>query len=258
MKLLFKYLGIQFKSQLQYKISFFLTFIAQVLTFFTFYFAIYALFNKFGNLKSFSFYEVLLCFSIVQIGFSFSEIFARGFDRFDRLIINGEFDRLIVRPQNIYLQVIGSIIAYERIGKLVQALVLFFIAISNLNIDIDIIKIITIVLMMIGTICVFFGIFILGASFCFVTLQGLEVINIFTDGGREMAQYPMGIYKKQFLYFFTFIIPFACVNYYPLLYVLGRSHNAIYTILPIIGIIFIIPCIMVFNRGIRSYRGTGS
>jgi ABC-2 type transport system permease protein len=77
---------------------------------------------------------------------------------------------------------------------------------------IRIIDMLTIVFMIIGVISIFVGLFIMGAAFCFVTIQGLELRNIFTDGGREMAPYPMGIYKKSFLYFFTVIIPFSYVN----------------------------------------------
>ena len=50
-------------------------------------------------------YEVLLTFSIIQFGFSMNELFARGIDSFDKLIIDGSFDRLLLRPQNILLQV---------------------------------------------------------------------------------------------------------------------------------------------------------
>ena len=48
----------------------------------------------------------------------------------------------------------------------------------------------------------FTGIFILAATLCFWTIQGLEVANIFTDGGREMAQYPLIIYQKWVTVFF--------------------------------------------------------
>jgi ABC-2 type transport system permease protein len=74
---------------------------------------------------------------------------------------------------------------------------------------------------------IFTGIFILAATMCFWTIQGLEVANIFTDGGREMAQYPLNIYQKWVPVFFTFIIPFGCVNYLPLLYILDKVNGPI-------------------------------
>ena len=44
------------------------------------------------------------------------------------------------------------------------------------------------------------------AAYCFVTIKGLEVRNVFTNGGKHMAQYPVGIFRKGIVIIFTFII----------------------------------------------------
>ena len=73
-----------------------------------------------------------------------------------------------------------------------------------------------------------------------------------------MAQYPIGIFKKGFVTFFTFIIPFGFVNYYPLLYLLGKSDNKLLIISPLITVIYLIPSIAIFYKGIKKYSSTGS
>ncbi|GMQ62677.1 hypothetical protein AN2V17_19090 [Vallitalea sp. AN17-2] len=75
-----------------------------------------------------------------------------------------------------------------------------------------------------------------------------------------MFQYPLGIYKKWVKNFFTFVVPFGCVNYYPLMYLLDKnnSNNILYIISPIFGILFIIPCLLVWRIGVRHYKSTGS
>jgi ABC-2 type transport system permease protein len=107
---------------------------------------------------------------------------------------------------------------------------------------------------------IFAGIFILFATLCFWTVQGLEVGNIFTDGGREMAQYPLNIYQRWVTVFFTFIIPFGCVNYLPLLYLLDKAHGEAwrYMAMPLAGALFLLPCLLVWQIGVRHYRSTGS
>jgi hypothetical protein len=67
-------------------------------------------------------------------------------------------------------------------------------------------------------IAVFAGIFLLAAW----SIQGIEAANIFTYSGREIAQYPLGIYQKWVTRFFTLVIPFGCVNYLPLLFILDK------------------------------------
>ena len=96
MKLYFNSLALHLKSELEYRMSFIISFLSQILIFFTYYFVIIALFSKFDNIKGFTLYEVLLCFSIIQFGIAFNEVFARGIDKFDKLIIEGGFDRLIL------------------------------------------------------------------------------------------------------------------------------------------------------------------
>ena len=258
MKLYFKALGMHLKSELEYRVNFILSFISQILVFFTYYFVIIALFTKFDNIKGFTMFEVLLCFSVIQFGFSFNEVFARGVDRFDVLIVHGDFDRLLLRPKNIILQVLCSDSDFVKLSRLIQSLIVLVISLINLDISWSITKVITLVLMLISSCVIFFGIFLLAASYCFYTVQGLEVRNVFTDGGKHMAQYPIGIFQREFVLFFTFIIPYAFVNYYPLLYFLGKKDSFIYGISSIIVFVYLIPCILMFYKGIKRYSSVGS
>lgn len=258
MKLYLYYLKMHLKSRMQYKISFTLSFISQILVFFTYYFIIIALFQKFNNIKGFTIYEVLLTFAVIQFGFAINETFARGIDHFDKLIVSGEFDRILVRPRSTLLQTLGYEIDYTKICKIIQAIIVLIIAIINLNITWDINKILTLIFMLLSSVFIFFGIFLLAASYCFITVQGLEVRNVFTDGGKHMAQYPIGIFNKGFIWFFTFIIPYAFVNYYPLLYLLGKTNNNLYMYSPFLILVFLIPCFVAFKLGSKKYSSSGS
>jgi len=258
MSLYFKYFKIHLKSELQYKMSFVLSFISQFFVFFGYYFTILCLFDKFSNLKGFSLYEVLLTFGIIQFGFAFCESFFRGIDQFDRLIIAGNFDRLLLRPQNILLQVFAEEISFVKLSRLIQSIIVLIIALININVSWNIQKIITLIFMLISSVIIFLSIFILAASYCFLTVKGLEVRNVFTDGGKHMAQYPIGIFKKGFVFFFTYIIPFGVVNYYPLLYLLDKVENSWYALSPLVTILYLFISIVIFYKGIKKYSSTGS
>lgn len=257
MTLYLKFFKMHLNSQLQYRASFILSFISQFIVFFGYYFTILCLFDNFSNIKGFTLYEVLLTFSIIQFGFAFCETFFGGMDVFDELIISGNFDKLLLRPRNIMFQVFTEEMSLVRIARLLQALIILIIALVKINIDWDIYKIITVIFMLISSILIFLGIFILAASYCFVTVKGLEVRNVFTDGGKHMAQYPIGIFKKGFKFIFTFIIPYGFVNYYPLLYILGKNNNKLFMFSPLITVLYLIPCIIVFYKGIKKYSSTG-
>lgn len=257
--LYFKYLKILLKVQMQYRISFWLLTAGQFLAPLTALAAVYFLFARFGSLKGWDFFEVALCFSIIHMSFALSQCLGRGFDAFSGLVVSGEFDRFLVRPQSTLVQVMGSQIELSRIGRLFQSIAVFIWTVMNLNIHWNIAKVITLALMTASGVFIFLGIFMLAATLCFWTIRGIEVVNIFTDGGKELAQYPLDIYKKWVTRFFTFVIPFGCVNYLPLLYVLDRGEgSSLYMLAPLAGILFLAPCILVWNYGVRHYQSTGS
>jgi ABC-2 type transport system permease protein len=221
---------------------------------------LYLLFERFGQIKGWQFFEVALCFAIIHMSFSLSECFARGFDMFSNLIVKGEFDRLLVRPRSTFVQVLGSKFEFSKIGRLFQSFIVLIWAISNLPIEWGVIKAITLLLMITSGVLIFTGIYMLAATLCFWTVQGLEVANIFTDGGREMAQYPLNIYQKWVARFFTYVIPFGTVNYLPLMYILGRNegNDLLYMLTPALGSLFIFPCFLIWQFGVKHYQSTGS
>lgn len=252
------YVSINIRSMMQYKTSFFLSALGQFLVSFNVFLGVFFMFQRFSNVKGFTYSEVLLCFSIVLLEFSLAEMIARGFDAFSGMVRTGSFDQVLIRPRNEVLQVLGSKFELTRIGRMLQALVMFIYGVSHCHVQWNIEKIITVVFMLIGGTAVFSGLFLIYAALCFFTLDGLEIMNVFTDGAREFGKYPIGIYGKKMLLFTTVFIPYALVQYYPLLYILGHTKNIFYIFLPLIAILFLFPCFLLWRFGIRHYKSSGS
>lgn len=258
LKLYGHYVSINVRGMMQYKSSFILTMIGQFLVSFNVFLGIYFMFQRFSSVKGFSYSEVLLCFSIMLMEFSLAECYARGFDAFAGMVKRGEFDRVMVRPRNEILQVLGSKFELTRIGRMLQAVVMFVYGIMNSDIQWTFSKVITVVFMLLGGTALFTGIFLIYAALCFFTLDGLEFMNVFTDGAREYGKYPVGIYGKRMLQFCTFVVPYALVQYYPLLYLLDRRMNGIYVFMPLLAFLFLIPSYALWRFGVRHYKSSGS
>lgn len=258
--LYFKYLSMNLKAVLEYRLSAWLVVLGQLLTTLSGFLGISLLFRRFGNLAGWTFAEAALCFAVTTAAFSLSECFARGFDAFSRMVIQGEFDRILLRPRSALLQVLGSKTELTRLGRVILAAIVLCWVIPRTGIVWNPVRILTLALMILGGAAIFTGIFILGATVCFFTLEGLEVINIFTDGGRELASYPLPVYGKWIRRFFTFIIPMGCMNYLPLMYLTGRAeaYPLLYMLMPLTGFVFILPCVLVWKAGIGRYTSSGS
>ncbi|MCH5264258.1 MAG: ABC-2 family transporter protein [Lachnospiraceae bacterium] len=252
------YVSIHVKSAMQYKMSFFLTALGQFLVSFSVFLGIYFMFQRFPSVEGFTYEESLLCFGIVLLQFSLAEMAVRGFDQFSSMVRTGEFDRVLVRPRGLVLQVLGSKFEMTRIGRIVQGIVMFGYSLAVADIPLTPARIVTLIFMIIGGVALFSGLFLIYAALCFFTLEGLEFMNVFTDGGREFGRYPIGIYGKRMLQFCTFIIPYALVQYYPFLYLIGRTENTGYVFLPLAAVLFLIPGYLLWRLGVRHYKSTGS
>ena len=258
MKLYVKYFSIHIKSQMQYRISFLLLTFGNFFMQFSTFLGVYFMFSIFHDVDGFTYDQVLLCFAVVIMAFSFAETLGRGFEQFPRMLANGEFDRALVRPRSAVFQVIASRVHFVRLGATAQAAAVLFWAIPNSGVVWSWDKIFTLCLMIICGSLTFFTLLFIQASFAFFTTEGLEFMNILTYGGRDHGRYPYSIYGKEVLRFLTFVIPLALFQYYPLLYLLDMEQSVFFMLTPLMGLLFLIPGYLFFRIGLRHYKSTGS
>lgn len=258
MKLYLNFIALNLKSQMQYKVSFFLTTLGQFITAFTSFFGLYFIFSRINAVDDFTYEQVLLCFAVMMTAFSLGQMFGGGLAVFPRMLGNGEFDRALVRPRNIILQVLMPNMDFTRFGLLVQAVIVLCYAIPISGIAWTWEKILTLCLMILCGGALFFGLFLIKAACSFFTVESLDFLNIFTYGARQFGRYPFSVYGNGVLKFFTFVIPLALFQYYPLLYLLDRERNTLFMFLPMIGLLFLIPSYAFFRFGLSRYKSTGS
>lgn len=257
-KLYFDAFKLHLKSQMQYRFSFGVSILGQFVVSFTAFLGLAFLFTRFQAIGGFTYEEVLLCYATMLMSFAVGECFGRGFDRFPNMIGNGEFDRMLVRPRYPIYQILFSNMDFSRMGRLLQALIVLVYAVSVIDIVWTWDMVLTLTLMIVFGAILFGLLFFLGAAVSFFTIESLEILNVFTDGGYEFGRYPFSIYGRPILKFLTFMVPLALVQYYPLLYLTGRDTNIYYMILPVFSILFVIPCYLLWRIGLYKYRSTGS
>lgn len=246
------------KSEMQHKASLMFLTIGNFLMQFSTFLGVYYMFNKFYEIDGFTYSQILLCFAVVIMAYSFAELYGSGFERLPNMIANGEFDRALVRPRSIIFLVLTSRLAPFRIGATAQAVIVMIWAIPNSNVIWSWDKIFTLCLMVFCGSVIFSALFLVKAAFAFFTTEGLEFMNAFTYGGRDHGRYPYSIYGKEVLRFLTFVIPLALFQYYPLLYLLDIEQSIFYMLMPLFGLLFLIPSYTFFRYGLRHYKSTGS
>jgi ABC-2 type transport system permease protein len=262
-RLYLKFASMSLRSQMQYRASFIMLAAGSFALTFVEFIGIAVLFTRFGTLKGWGIGEVAVCYGLVSASFGFAEAFGRGFDMFALQVINGEFDRTLLRPRSTALQVLGHDFQLMRFGRLLQGIVIMVWASAATGIAWSPAMVALAVFAIAGGVAVFTGLLIIQAAMCFWSTQSLEIMNSFTYGGVEATQWPLPIYNRWFGRIFIFIIPLACVNYFPALAILDKpdvlgSPVWFHWIAPLAGGLFLAAALLVWRYGVRHYRSTGS
>ena len=247
------------KSEMEYKASFILTMIGSMIGTLTSVIGVVFLIQKFGELKGWTMNEVILMAGIAVFGHSLTEMIFQGFNHLFLKVKSGILDQMMVRPRGMLFQVICSDFELNRIGRFIESVILIIYGLLNVNIEWSMYKVLVFILILIGVNVLFAALLLLKASFCFWTIEGMELMNILQEGGRDLASYPISIYTKWFKNFFTFIVPFGMINYLPLSYLLDKGDVPFwYGLAPIATVPFFFVILGVWKIGLRSYKSTGS
>ncbi len=262
-KMYLGYINVSLQGQMQYKFSFLMQLVAQFIITCSEFIGIYSLFARFGNIKGWIFPEVAIFYGMIAVAFSINQILSRGFEVTGQLVKSGELDRFLLRPRTTILQLLGFEFALKRIGRLFQGLIVLFYGFSQLAIIWSPLKILFVFWTIAGSCSLFMGLIMIQATISFWTVESLEIMNTMTYGGQEAARYPLPIYKDWFRRFFTYVVPLACINYYPVLFIIGKvdplGSSIIFQILsPAAGFLFLGVGLIFWSIGIRHYSSTGS
>jgi ABC-2 type transport system permease protein len=257
------YARISIRGQLQYRAAFAMTVIGVLAITGTEFVAVWALFDRFRQLRGWTLPEVALGYGMVSISWALCDAIGRGFDDFAGTIKRGEFDRLLLRPRSTALQLIGQELTLRRAGRLVQGAAILGYAATAGDIAWTPGRAALLAAAIPGASCVLLGILILQATTAFWTVDTLEVWNAFTYGGVTMSQYPLAIYRAWFRALFIYVFPLGCAIYFPAVTILGRpdpigAPPILGWIAPLVGPVFLIVCLQIWQIGVRHYRSTGS
>jgi ABC-2 type transport system permease protein len=263
LQLFIKFAGMNIRSQMQYRASFMMMTLGNFSVTLVEFLAISVLFTRFGTIKGWSLGDVAMCYGFISAAFGIAEGVGRGFDMFSYQVISGEFDRILLRPRSTVLQVFGHDFNLSRSGRAMQGILVAAWGSVATGIHWTIAKAALALFALAGGVAVFTGILMIQAAICFWSTQSLEIMNSFTYGGIEATQWPLPIYNRWFGRFFIFIIPLACVNYFPVLAILGKpdplgSPLWFQHIAPLAGFVFLALGVGIWEWGVRHYRSTGS
>jgi len=265
LSLLVRFIRVQVRSQVQYRVSFAFDVISMMLGLAFYFLSLVFVFNRFGSVGGWKLEEVAFLYGLVELSFGAMDMIFSGFDPdfFSLMVRRGSLDQLLLRPVSITLQVLGSRFIIRRLGRILEGLIFFVVACWLAKVQWTPAKLLYLPVVVASQILFFGGLFIIASTITFWTIERIEAMNILTYGGNEMISYPAHIYPGWLRNFFTFIIPAIFLNYYPALYFLNKPDPLGFPsfarfLAPFAGGMMLIVALGFWHFGLDHYQSTGS
>lgn len=247
------------KTRLAYRMDFFIDVLAVLFSLVIQLAVLTTLFSKVTALKGWTFEQVLFIygFSLVPLGlFNLTSVNLYRFS--DTFIIQGKFDRVLLRPVGTLSQVMFESFNVAGLNEIVIGTAVMIYSGSKMGLELGTSTVLGVLLLGPSASLVYTGVFlgITSVSFWHEDRMGLAppIYNVI-----RFSRYPMTIFGTPVRFFLTFILPFAWVAFYPASWFLGSpefSRYAMYT--PIVGVIVMTGALLIWRAGTRNYTSTGS
>jgi ABC-2 type transport system permease protein len=255
--------GAQIRSQLQYRLSFALDLTGAFLIAFMDFVAVLIIFENVPQLDGWTLHEIAFLYACTSISFALVDLAIGHLDLFPRMIREGTFDLVLVRPRGTLLQVIASDFALRRLGKALQGALVFGFSLTGVEVDWNAGRIAMVGVMLVAGALIFAAVWIAGATIAFWTVDGGEFTNAFTYGGNFLTQYPISIYGEWLRRFLAYVVPMAFVCYFPALYILDKPDplgfpRAFQFASPLVAVAAAVGAGVVWTLAVRRYRSVGS
>jgi ABC-2 type transport system permease protein len=251
------------RSSLAYPLSFVLMLVSSMLITVTDFVAVVLMFSHITSFGGFTLGQMALLYATASMTLGIADLFTGSIERVGERIRTGTLDVYMIRPVPAFLQTAADGFALRRLGRPFQAGVVLAFAFAHLDIDWTVARGIMLVVSMVAGSVIFGAIFVLGAAFQFVSVDSAELANSFTYGGQTLTQYPLSVFGKEIVRAVTFVVPIAFVNYYPVLYLLGKPAplglpSWIGLLSPVVAVVMVALASLAWRGGLRRYRSTGS
>ena len=257
-------LKMSFSTRMQYRVDSLVAALAVFIRESANIIVIYLALLKFDSINGWNVNEMLFLFSILFLTYAFVVSLFADLRDFSRMIREGRFDRLLVRPRGLLFQLIlnnADLIASVGHGTL--GVLLFLVSAGKVGIHWNFATILYYVCAIISGVLIQGGMFIIFSSLSFYFVETNSIREIFYWNMRKFAGYPISIYHKLIQGLIIYVIPFAFVNYFPAQYLLRKpdmvNYNEIYIyIAPLVGIIVYLVADVFWRVSVKRYYSTGN
>ncbi|MCM1283351.1 MAG: ABC-2 family transporter protein [Muribaculaceae bacterium] len=219
---------------------------------------LYLVFEQIPSLQGWTLEQLIFIYGFAQI--------PRGIDHLltDNIwlvswwmVIDGDFDRYMLRPMNVFFQVICEKLQPDALGELLVGTILVGMSLSKGILTVDAVHILLFFVSILAGALIYTAVKLFFASLAFWVKQSGPFLQVAYEMAN-FAKYPTEIYGKVVQFLITWVIPFAFVAYLPASYFLMGKGAAVIGVECVIAVVFFAIAYALFCYGTRRYESAGN
>ncbi|GEB31003.1 multidrug ABC transporter permease [Brevibacillus parabrevis] len=256
-----KLIAASLRSQMQYKMNFITSAATTGMIMVLDFVILSAILHRFNDVAGWNIYEVGMLYGISSASVSLYRLFAPEVNDFEKYVVHGEFDQMLIRPVSPLLLLLTRNLDLSRIGGIVQGVAVLVLSLAGLareGADLLWLIVFSPIAILSGGV-IYFSMALSSAALSFWTHQMRDILTFTIYAPANASNYPISLYPGWLKWLFFTALPIAYMNYLPMLALLGKGGGWYYPLLaPVAAATALFLALTFWKIGIRHYHSTGS
>ena len=255
--------GASLRSEFQYRANVVTSIIGGLIYQLTGFLVVWIIVDRFTELGGWSLPEITFLYGmrLTSHGIFYATI-SQMFE-IDRVLINGEYDRFLVRPMSPLAQVLTRKLRVNCFGDLIGGIALLIAASRGVEVDWSPASVGLLLAAVVGGALIEGAVQIAMGSLSFRYLNTMQLRAAVNEVFNQYGNYPFRIFPGLLQYLLTFALPVAFVAYLPASVILdhtGGLHVATWLAWtsPLVGVVLFALALRVWDRMSRQYQSAGN
>lgn len=219
--------------------------------------------SEFGDIAGWNYGQLAFLYGLAIISHALSMIFFVQGWFMGYYVIEGDFDRYMLRPMNVLYQFCFTNFNLIGITDLIPGICVFVYGAMEVGFVVKLRNILSILAILTGATLIRGGVYIIIGCSSFWTRSVADFGAYTQEFFDKTTMYPLSMYPESVQFILTFIIPIGWVSFYPAADLMGISSDVFMQgIAPVIslgaGIAVFAVAAAVFYSGLKRYESAGS
>lgn len=217
------------------------------------------LFRQVPRLMDWSFYEILFLYGFGLLPLSLFNIVSINLYYFgDVYIVQGKFDRILLRPIHSLFQILFEQFRLESFSDAFIGLAVVLYSAGHIGLELGFFDWVALIFAALCGSLIYASVFLMLTCVSFWMEDRVGVVppvyNMLAFG-----RYPLKIYNFFLQFLLSWIIPFGFATFYPTARLLRHAgYNVYFYLMPLVAAVFVTLAFTLWNRGVQNYSSTGS